>query len=316
VSVRFATYNLRDLTLDSPLDREQLHRFEQAGQVIRALDADVVAVQEIISDDPQWAGQCLARLADLTGLSATVVPGRAGEDDAQDPRYAIGVGGHRFHVGLMWKPNEFHMVPGSFKVWGPADFWHSLTRVVLVRDGGPPVQYASYHARPFGRRQRADDAERVVGALTRPLGSPPAMLGADSNCISADRSPDGSFYETDWYASRPWHDDFVYQCDWAYDKTGVRRHWADRTAGDVLYAGGLHDAAAALHAPWQPSSGHWPGDPFGPRRVDTIRVTSALVPALRAVEVARTDLALAASDHLPVVVTYDPNAIAHQEQRP
>lgn len=306
-TLRVATYNLLDLTLDSVRDREQLQRFEQAAEVIRSLDADVVAVQEIISDSPNWAGKCLGRLADLAGMTATVTAGWAGEDDAQDASYAIGAGGHRFHVGLMWNP-EYELVPGSYKVWGAADFWHALVRVALVRGDGVPVQYASYHARPFGRRQRADDAERVVGALTRPLGSPPAVLGADSNCISADRRADGSYYETDWYANKPWHDDFVYQCEWAYPD-GVRRHWADRSAGEVLYAGGLHDAAAALDAPWQPSSGHWPGDPFGARRVDTIRVTAALVPALRSLEVVRTDLTLAASDHLPVIVTYDPDAI-------
>ncbi|WP_165036673.1 hypothetical protein [Candidatus Protofrankia californiensis] len=52
--------------------------------------------------------------------------------------------------------------------------------------------------------------------------------------------------------------------------------------------------------------GHWPdSNPFGARRIDGIRVTGEVVPALRRLEVTHTDLAKAVSDHLPVTVTYE-----------
>jgi endonuclease/exonuclease/phosphatase family metal-dependent hydrolase len=78
----------------------------------------------------------------------------------------------------------------------------------------------------------------------------------------------------------------------------------------VLLGGGLRDAAAIIDAPWQPSCGHWADDPFGPRRVDGIRVTAQVAPAVTGVETIRSDLAPRASDHLPVVVTVDTDRIA------
>jgi hypothetical protein len=106
----------------------------------------------------------------------------------------------------------------------------------------------------------------------------------------------------------------VHQCGWDYDERGQRRHWADRSAGDVLWAGGLHDAAAVLRAPWQATAGHHPDDPYGRqgvrRRIDAIRVTGEVRPALRAHWVTDNELTRAVSDHLPVTVAYDPPAIA------
>jgi hypothetical protein len=110
-----------------------------------------------------------------------------------------------------------------------------------------------------------------------------------------------------------WFEDLVHQCEWDYDEQGRRRHRVDRTAGDVLWAGGLHDAAAVLRAPWQPTAGHHRDDAYGARgvrrRIDGVRVTAEMVPALRAHRVTDTGLTRRASDHLPVTVEYDPSAI-------
>jgi endonuclease/exonuclease/phosphatase family metal-dependent hydrolase len=105
----------------------------------------------------------------------------------------------------------------------------------------------------------------------------------------------------------------VYQCDWDYDAAGCRRHWADRRPGDVLWAGGLHDVAALLGAPWQPTTGHHPDDVYAAhgirRRIDAVRVTGQLVPAMRGHEATESEHAKAASDHLPVTVEYLPAAL-------
>jgi endonuclease/exonuclease/phosphatase family metal-dependent hydrolase len=297
--VRFATYNTLNLfESDSPDERD---RYGRVVEVIRGLDADVVAVQEIIAPDVEVAATRLRTLADDAGMACAYEPGRP----------AIAAGRQRFHVGLLWRP-ELTVLPGSFRVYGAADFWHALCKITFVIDGAE-VQHASHHGTPFGRHMRADQMERVVAVMTRPEGSPPGLAGADWNCVAADRRPDGSYYDPDPYADSAWYPDLVYQTVWGYDEHGRRWHRADREPGEVLYAGGLRDAAAVLDQPWEPTVGHWKSDnPFGDRRIDGIRITGRVIPALRHVEVTRTELAISASDHLPVTITYDTAALAPQ----
>jgi hypothetical protein len=159
----------------------------------------------------------------------------------------------------------------------------------------------------------------VVASLVRAQPQLPTLAGADWNGECADRVHDPAtgtwpLYEPrDPYDGVDWFEGMVHQCEWDYDERGLRRHRADRSAGEVLWAGGLHDAAAVLRAPWQPTAGHHPDDEYGrhgvSRRIDAIRVTAAVLPALRAHWVTGTDLARRASDHLPVTVEYLPAAI-------
>lgn len=309
-SVLFSTYNMLDLFADDSAAGREHYRL--AVESARALDADVLAVQEVRAKDRKTAHARLRELADDVGLSA-VVPASGGGA----PRTALAVGGRGYHVGLMWRAG-IDPVPGSLRVYGAGDFWHALAYLTLDV-GGTTVRHASYHATPFGRRLRADQNERLIAALTNASGGLPVIAGADWNTESADRvydegSGQWSLYEPrDPYADVSWFDDLVYQCEWDYDEHGRRRHWADRRPGDVLWAGGLHDVAAALRAPWQPTAGHHPADSYGARgirrRIDGVRVTSQVLGALRAHHVESTDLARLASDHLPVTVEYLPAAI-------
>jgi endonuclease/exonuclease/phosphatase family metal-dependent hydrolase len=300
-SVLFSTYNLLDLSgAAGP-------HYAAVTEVIRSLDADVLAVQEIL------APEAAAAVALLRGLAADVgmrcdVPTSGGERAA-----ALAVGGHSYHVGLMWR-DGIEPVPGSLRCLGGADFWHGLVQVTLDV-GGTLVRHASFHATPFSRTLRSSQNERLVAAITRPPGLPPALIGADWNAECADRvgAADGTWplYEPgDPYADAGWFPDLVYQCEWDYDEAGRRRHWADRRAGDVLWAGGLHDAAALLGARWQPTTGHHPDDVYAAhgvrRRVDAVRVTASLASAVRGHEVRESEAAMAASDHLPVTVEYLP----------
>ena len=303
-SVRFATYNLLDLFADdSPPSRRH---YETITGVIRSLGPDVLAVQEILAPDAQAAAHRLRQLADDVGLRCEV-PGPGAAREA-----AIAVGGHGYHVGLMWRAG-IEAVPGSLRCRGGRDFWHGLA-VVTLDVGGTLVRHGSFHATPFGRALRADQNERLVAAITRPAGEPPALVGADWNTESADRVGSAGrwdLYEpADPYAGVDWFPDLIYQCQWDYDSHGRRRHWADRRPGDVLWAGGLHDAAALLRAEWQPTTGHHPDDVYGARgvrrRIDGVRVTGHLADALRAHRVLDTALTRQASDHLPVTVEYLP----------
>jgi endonuclease/exonuclease/phosphatase family metal-dependent hydrolase len=301
-SVRFATYNMLDLFAgDSAEDRRH---YELVAGVIRSLEADVLAVQEILAPDAETAARRLRQLAGDAGLHCEV-PGPGGQEAA------VAFGGHGYHVGLMWR-DGIDPVAGSLRCYGGRDFWHGLALVTLDV-GGTPIRHGAFHASPFGRRLRADQNERLVAAVTRPRGEPPVLVGADWNAESADRGPDGTLYEpADPYAGVEWFADLIYQCQWDYDEQGRRRHRADREPGDVLWAGGLHDAAAVTGAAWQPTAGHHPADVYGAhgvrRRIDAIRVTEKLVPALRAHQVIDTAQTRAASDHLPVVVEYVPAA--------
>jgi endonuclease/exonuclease/phosphatase family metal-dependent hydrolase len=321
VSIRFTTYNLLNLfAADTAEDRQH---YETIAGVIRTLDTDVLAVQEILAPDPATAAERLRRLADDAGMrcdapgspAPVALSGPAGPADPPGLEAAVAFGGHGYHVGLMWREG-IEPVPGSLRRYGGRDFWHGLALVTLDV-GGTRIRHGSFHATPFSRGLRADQNERLVAAVTRPAGEAPVLVGADWNTECADRIPDGhdwNLYEpADPYAGVEWFADLVYQCQWDYDERGRRRHRADRRPGDVLWAGGLHDVAAVTGADWQPTTGHHPADVYGAhgirRRIDAVRVTVPLVPALRAHRVHDTEQTRAASDHLPVTVEYLPAAV-------
>jgi endonuclease/exonuclease/phosphatase family metal-dependent hydrolase len=311
-SVLFTTYNVLDLFLhDGPAGTAH---YEQVVAAIRELSTDVLAVQEIRGSDAQVVGDRLRRLAADVGMRCLVPAAKAG--GASRPALAMGTRG--FHCGVLWR-GDIEPVPGSLRAAGRGHFWHSMAGVTLEA-AGRRIRHAAFHATPFGRELRADQNERLVAMLTGPRDSGPLLIGADWNTESADRVRDEAsgrwvLYEArDPYAGVAWFDDMIYQCEWDYDERGERQARADRRPGDVLWAGGLHDAAAALRAPWQPTVGHHLYDRYGAagvsRRIDAVRVTRHVLGALRAYHVTDTELTRAASDHLPVTVEYDPSAVA------
>ncbi len=309
-SVLFTSYNLLDLFGDDTTEGRR--HYQAVAAVIGSLGTDVLAVQEILAPDGDTAARRLRELAGDAGMHCEV-PGPGGTGDA-----AVAFGGHGYHVGLMWR-DGIEPVPGSLRRYGGRDFWHGLALVTLDV-GGTLIRHGAFHATPFGRGLRADQNERLVAAVTRPAAEPPALIGADWNTEGADRIPAAGtagtwrLYEpADPYAGVGWFADLVYQCQWDYDEQGRRRHWADRRPGDVLWAGGLHDAAALIGADWQATTGHHPDDVYAAhgvrRRIDAVRVTGPLAAALRAHHVHDTAQTRAASDHLPVTVEYLPAAV-------
>jgi endonuclease/exonuclease/phosphatase family metal-dependent hydrolase len=308
--VLFTTYNTLDLFADDTAAGREHYR--QVVQVARALDPDVLAVQEIRAEDQKTAQARMTQLAGDIGMDCAVPGSGTGSG-----RPVLAMGTRGYHAGLMWRPG-IEPVPGSLRAYGLGNFWHSLACVSLDV-GGQQVRHASHHATPFGRQLRADQNERLTAVL-KYSGGQPVLVGADWNTECADRVYDEAsgtwvMYEPrDPYSGLSWFDGLVYQCEWDYDERGQRRHWADRRPGDVLWAGGLHDAAAVLRAPWQATVGHHPDDTYGVRgirrRIDGVRVTGPMLGALRAHHVDGTELARSASDHLPVTVEYLPAAIA------
>lgn len=307
--VLFTSYNLLDLGAGDPAAAEEHYQAIVAS--VRALGTDVLAVQELRGRGHDQAGRLLQRLAADTGLRC-LVPRPDG-----DPVPALCPGARGYHLGLLWR-DGIEPVPGSFHSRN-AEYWHALGWLALDL-GGPVVRHAVYHAPPFGIKIRTIQNELLVASLARGPERLPVLIGADWNGESADRIQDPAtgewrLYEPgDPYAGVGWFPDMIHQCEWDYDGQGRRRHRVDRAAGDVLWSGGLHDAAAALRAPWQATAGHHPADPYGQhgvrRRIDAIRVTGEVVPALRAHWVTDNEATRGASDHLPVTVAYDPSAIA------
>jgi hypothetical protein len=290
--VLFGTYNLLDYGNGAPDNARE----QRLAEVIGKLDVDVLAVQEVLNADPDQAARRLTELADACGLSCQI-GGGVGEQVALAPA-ASG-----FHVGLLWRPG-IEPVPGSWRAFGAGDFWHALATLALDVGGPTPVTFAAYHADPFRPHRRFDEAFRVATLLR----GQPGLIGGDWNNIGADRKADGSYYDVDPYRGQPWYDELIHQIRWSDDSDDPPE--ADRRATELLRRSGLIDAAAMLEAEWAPTTGYWPGgNRFGPRRTDAIRVTRHLLPALKAYRVARTETALATSDHLPALVEFEPSQI-------
>lgn len=309
---------------------EEIVRRERVFEVIRQLDVDVLAIQELRPKSHAQLAAHAFELARETGLSSSW-PG--------SDRMAFAGGPHGFHVGLLWNPDKVTPVADTFYDYDEGDFWHGMISGVLRVTGSDGAEYSvnhsAYHATPIGNAgRRVSEAERVALSLIRPDNHPPGLIGADWNSIAADRIPvklsphepaRWDYYDEDPYADLPWRPDFIFQCAWDYGENGQRVNWrANRSSSEILYSAGIVDVAPTLHAEFLAkgkgqetlphiTAGYWPvNDPLPPRRFDAIRVTEEVVPALCAYEVFDTPLSRSASDHLPVVATYDPARILGQ----
>lgn len=170
MSVRFGSYNLLNMYASED-SREQTARYARVATMIQALDVDVLAVQELIADGDDkvaLAGRRLSQLAEATGLRCEYAPGKP----------AVAIGNHRFHTALLWRDG---VTPtGGWGAYAGVNVWHSLALVHLDVGATRPIKFGSFHATPFGKNRRADEAERVLS----PRQSGPGSAGypRDSRC--------------------------------------------------------------------------------------------------------------------------------------
>src|ERR1044071_6660946 len=87
MTVRFTTYNMLDLFAAERASARQ--HYETIAGVIRTLDADVLAVQEILAPDAATAAGRLRMLADDVGMRCEV-PGPSGTSGVSGPSDSSG----------------------------------------------------------------------------------------------------------------------------------------------------------------------------------------------------------------------------------
>ncbi|WP_340375683.1 hypothetical protein U5640_11430 [Streptomyces sp. SS7] len=305
---RFGTYNL--FNLEIPTTPDQKRRYELIVGIIRAAFQNrtgVLGVQELLGPTKTDARRLLRMLGQDTGLSCEAIPAHRRKAIPALASQAPGASAHRFHVGLLWTP-DVEPVPGTFRAYeGGSDFWHGLAMADFHTGGPVPTRWCSYHADPFRPERRLQEAHRVLSVFQEP--DVAGGVAADWNSISADRRPDGSYYDPEPYLEQE-HRKLRYQIRFDPDNPDAPK-LANRDAGEFLRRdpGGLRDSAAVLDAPWQWSCGHWidskgRADDFGLRRIDTLRVTENVAATARAHRTHYGPDAEAAADHLLVTADF------------
>ncbi|MGI5213379.1 endonuclease/exonuclease/phosphatase family protein [Plantactinospora sp. CA-290183] len=287
------TYNLRDYYY-----RQEYQRYGQVEEVLAgAVGARpaIVAVQELVGGEQSDTDGAIRRLAAATGLCCVLPDGRsAGVLGAHD----------RLALGLLWSPG-IEPVPDSFH-WQAEPFWHGFAAATFTV-AGHRLAVASYHAPPSaGRDRRPFEAEALSVALTAAT-TCDRFLGGDFNAPSASRRGDDGYYDpdpTDWVTDADrarWGDDLP--------EVGYPTDWR---SGELLQQAGWLDLAPMLEAPWEPTTGHWPTERNGRRRLDRLYLrpgtaarTDGSLPRSRVVgcRVHDSPLAREASDHLPFSCT-------------
>jgi endonuclease/exonuclease/phosphatase family metal-dependent hydrolase len=265
-------------------------RYAQIEDLIRSVDADVIAVQEIIAEGETTAAKRPTAVAGLRRL-ATAVDRRCDVDGQP----AVAVGGIIHHTGLLWR-DGITPVPGSLHTLTRegAGMWHCAVSVILDL-GGPHLRVGSVQLSPFDLTWSTMDTSQLLRVFN--ADSVPGLLGGDYNCVGADPG-----YDPDPYTGQPWHPDHVYQLT---DTGDVDRRPAHRLESPRL--GRMRDCARLAGAPWTATTGHHPGDHHPPRRIDRWYATHHLPEqAVITVEVLDAARIGQATDHLPLLTTTDP----------
>jgi endonuclease/exonuclease/phosphatase family metal-dependent hydrolase len=262
----------------------QEQRYRQIEELIGGLDADIVAVQEIVASG---AGKADAAAVGLRRFAAAV-----GRQCEVGGAAAVAVGGGQHHVGLLWRDGITPVV-GTLAQFdrARAGMWHSLVTLVFELEGGR-LRVGSVQLSPFDQEWGRRDAHQILRAMSGD--AIPGLLAGDFNGVAGNPE-----YDPDPYAGVPWHPDHVYQLS---DDGSVDR----RVAVRLETIGRMRDCARLVGAPWQPTTGHYPGRHHPARRIDRWYGTYHLGPAVvRSYRVVDTSAARACSDHLPVVIEVD-----------
>lgn len=280
--MRVLSWNLRDY-LPPDASAAEIARCKRVPGVIRKVDPDVVAVQEVMCGAAQYQ-----RLADELGMHCTVPVGNSAA-------VALYPGNRGRGVGLMWKPHV-RPLPDTLILYDRARLNTGMVQVDLLVDHAV-VTAAATHLAATGRYFRRDEAELVAKRLFAK--GPNAFVGLDVNCISSAVGEDGEPYDKDPYAGMPWRESLISVCEW--DESG--QHRADRMPTEIMRRGGLYDIAAEIKVGHYDTAGHWKGDGI-PRRIDAVWGTRNMVRAAKDSFAVSNRTTKHVSDHFPVVYDF------------
>ena len=252
-------------------------RFALAAKAIRMLDPDVLLVQELFGRSQEEVKNTAQSLAFATGLQCQ----HDGKVTAHKSAY------HDLGTGILWNSR---VTPLGWRL--AETFWHPMS-VLNLQVGDHIVNHMVYHAQPVGRLQSAGTDSRPSEAVqVAKLASINALtiVGGDWNSLSAARMSSGDYWDPE-----PQIDTTMSEQETAYI--------LNRTPGIILEANGLTDVAAA-RGNIQCTIGHR-RTRKGRQRLDRFYATSQMLPFIRSIQAVVTPETEIASDHLPVLLTYE-----------
>lgn len=291
-TLRHVTYNLLDYGDDAPRDR-----LARVRETISSTHAGVVSVQEIKGRDTAERVAVFGQFAADLGFEYLAIDAATG---TLRPVFDAGHGTRG--VGVMWRPNLIP-VPGSLRTYDKAGLSVGMA-LVRLRIGSVEITVASTHWRPRLPRGRADEGVFVSREIAKH--GTHGIVGADWNNIFASPGEHGQYYDEDPYAKQPWNPSWIGKARPDHEtNTGIAR----REAMQELQDGGLVDPAAYIRTGWYRTVGHWKTDELD-KRIDGPMVTKTVADATLSITSLDTHLAHSASNHLPVILDIDPDALA------
>lgn len=270
-------------------------RFGQVERMIRGIDADIVAVQEVVARAPatardpdkrELAARRVRRLAEAVGRCC---------DLEGVPVCAVGGGMH--HTALLWRAGIEPVAGRVGRFERDAGMWHSLVTAEFDL-GGPRLRVGSVQLSPFdpGRGWGWRDAGQIMRAMNSD--AIPGVVGGDYNGLGAD-----PVYDPDPYAGVAWCPDHAFQLD---EHGEVDRSTARRLEGP----GRFRDCARIANAAWAATTGRHPADRHPPRRIDRWYATYHCPDAaITGLGVAAPEVVGECTDHDPVVVEINESAL-------
>jgi endonuclease/exonuclease/phosphatase family metal-dependent hydrolase len=290
---------------------EERTRWERVHELIRRHRPAVLTIQELVArriddagqprPDAGLAAKRVAELGDAVGMRCQTRSDRPGS------AYSVALSDLGHHTALLWQ-DGITPVPGRWRREGrESGLWHSAACITLDF-GGPTMDFISFHWSPFSSVWRAIEAAKLASTMTV---RDPCLAAGDTNQIGSDVvvGADGRRRYYDPEPPNPGVARYAAHAEIIGDPlAGTARLQIDRAPAQLIRdAAGMVDVAVHLGAPWQPTVGHWPASHFpGPRRIDQVLASPGAVSTLRSFRVDDSELARSASDHLPVLVGFDP----------
>lgn len=288
--VRVATFNTSEYDpfgkRNDSFNMAGIDRPDIVPGVIKALNADVVLLQNLYCKEPQDAPLALRRLARQTDMECSIrcetVAARSEQNAAT--------------TGILWG-SRFN--PSAWQ--NKAHFWHPLL-TVAGEIAGKPVAYANAQSiwlqeLPFaGGDIRVPEAMRITALAQQ---NKHMVVGMSSGCLSVAKDASGKYLDAEPSTSDPRGLLTIYE----------RGFIADRKAALALERGGLVDIAANLAVLQgvtpEPTTTHDGLTYTESHRLDHFYAVPDLAAMAQSIEVVRNDQTRLASYHYPTVLTYE-----------